>query len=397
MHADVDTARFQSVREREFPWSAGPIYLNAASFGPLPARTVAAMEAFNRRRHAPHDLPDSVFGEVLDRARSAAARLIGANADEMALGPNTTVGLNMAAGLLTRSPAEGGARDDRRTVVVSDREFPANVYPWLQLREAGIEVDVVRTDEMGLPREDALLERLQGPDVAAFALSFVQFSTGWTADLARFGAVCRDRDILFVVDAIQGVGAVPLDVNAAHIDILSCGAQKWLCSPWGTGFTYVRRDLCTRIRPSQPGWLAYSAAMDFTRLLSYDSELLPDARRFEIGSLAIQDFVGMSESVELLLELGIDAVHEQIRRVQQPLLDWLERREDVQVASDLSPERRSGIVCIRPRNAEAVHAALDAAGVRCVVREGGIRLAAHFYNTPDEMRRVVEILERTSR
>lgn len=383
----------EAVRAAELPGLRGAPYLNAASYGPLPARTVAAIDAFNRRRHEGRVGVED-FAPALDGARAAAARLVGCRRDEVALTPNTNVGLNVAADIAAARRAAGGQNPERRrTVVLSEGEFPANVYPWHSLERAGMRVERLPADPLGRPREDALLERLAGDDVAVFTISAVQFATGHRASLEAFGRVCRERGILFVVDAIQQLGAQPLDVGAAHVDVLACGAQKWLCSPWGSGFTYVRDELAREVEPRRPGWLSFRSSLDFDRLVEYGWHLLEDGRRFEVGSLGVQDHLGMARSIELLLELGVAAVWAHIQKVQAPLLEWAAEREDVTLVSDTSPAHRSGIVCVRPADPAGAHTALERAGVTCALREGALRLSPHFYNTVEEMETVVGILE----
>jgi cysteine desulfurase / selenocysteine lyase len=380
-------ARFAAVRSQEYRWTGERIYLNAASYGPLPERARAATEEFDRRRQRA-ELADPDFLESQVRARRAAARLVGAVETEIALVPNTQVGINLAAHI-----AAAQARG-RRALIVSDREFPANIYPWLSLGRHGFDVRVIPTTQNGLPDEAALEEALQADDVAALALSFVQFSTGYRADVDRFGALCRARDIIFAVDAIQGVGAVPIDVHSANIDVLACGAQKWLCSPWGTGFTFIRADLCHTVEPYLPGWLSFTGSRDYTRLTEYRYELREDGERFEVGSLPFQSCVAFAEAAGLLLELGVDQIWEHIRTLQDQIIDWAAARENVEVTSDLRPDRRSGVLCLRPRNAAAAHAALLNARITCAFREGSIRLSPHFYNSGDEIARVLDVLER---
>ncbi len=359
--------------------------MNAASFGPLPDRSRRAIDAFNERRWAA-ELADADLGATLTAARAAAARLVNATVAEIALTPNTNVGVNIGANAALRRA------DGRRVVVVSDREFPANMYPWLALERAGFRVEIIATDARGLPDEAALLERISRGDVAAASVSFVQFASGFRADLAAIADACRAHDTLFVVDAIQGLGALPLDVRACGADILACGAQKWLCAPWGSGFTYVRRELIATFEPLLPGWLSFTATQDFTRLLDYRYELLPDARRFETGSLGFQDYLGLSTSLELLLELGAEAVWRHIRSLQQPVIAWA-RDHDVDIVSDITEQRRSGILCIKPPFAQAVHQHLLDAGVRCAFRENSIRLSPHWYNTAEETGRVLDVLD----
>lgn len=383
-----------SVRAKEFPWADQAIYLDAASYGPLPERALRAVDDLNRRKHDPRRLTSDVMGGTLARAREAVARLIGATTEEIALTSNTNHAINLAAGFLRRADSIPGMERGRRRILVTDREFPANIYPWLALQRDGMILERVETDDLGRPREDALIERLEtADDIAAFSVSAVQFATGFRADLRRIGRICRERGILFIVDAIQAAGIVPIDVRDMEIDILACGGQKWLCSPFGTGFAFVRRELVAALEPDLPGWLAFTASSDFCHLVDYGNEYVPDARRFEVGTLAFQDFAGLAESATLLHELGPERILEHVLEVQEPLIAWARERDDVVLLSDLAPERRSGIVCFRTPDNDAVAAALADRDVRCVVREGAIRLSPHFYNTVEEMEQVVTVLQ----
>ncbi|HST57406.1 MAG TPA: aminotransferase class V-fold PLP-dependent enzyme, partial [Longimicrobium sp.] len=256
---EAPAADFRALRDREFPHLARAPWLNAASMGPLPERARLAVEAYNRRRSDIHSLRADDFEPLMGRARRAAARLVGADADEIALLPNTSHGLNLAALSL---PLEPGRR-----VLVSDREFPANVYPWLALRELrGARVDVVPADARGNPDEARLLDELARGDVGILAISAVQFTSGWVADLETLGRACRQNGAFLVVDAIQALGQVPVDVRAWDVDVLATGCHKWLCSPFGTGFTYVRRELVERMEPRVIGWSALTASADLERV-----------------------------------------------------------------------------------------------------------------------------------
>ncbi len=374
----------RELRNREFPWTAATTYLAAASVGPLPERTRLAIEAFNAKRTAPHLLPDRDLFAVQDAARSAAAQLIGTTPETIALAPNTSTALNAAAGAL---PLGGGD-----VVLLSDREFPANVYPWLALRRAGVVVERAPVTAEGFPDEDYLVERLADPRVRALAISLVQFSNGYRADLARLGAACRAAGAYLVVDAIQALGVVPVDVGTLPVDILACGGQKWLLGPWGSGFCYVRRELIAELTPAMSAWLSYRGMDDFTRLLSYDDHLVDDARRFEFSGPATQDQLGLTTSIGLLLELGVGAIEAYVRSLGAPLLAWAESR-GVRVASPTGEAHRSQIVCLAPPDAAEAHRRLRQAGIVTSLREGSIRLAPHCYNTIEEMEKVVEVLE----
>ncbi len=382
--APLDVA---ALREREFPSLDGRRpYLNAASMGALPERARRAMDVCNAGRAAVHAMRGADFEPVLESARAAAARLVNASPDEIALVPNTSHGLNLAAQGL---PIEPGRR-----VVVSDREFPANVYPWLALERQGrARVDIVPADALGRPDEARLLAEIERGDVGIFALSAVQFATGWTADLARFGEACRRNGTWFVVDAIQALGCVPVDVRAARVDVLACGGHKWLCGPFGTGFAYVRREIVEVVEPRVVGWTAMAASADYADCCGYRWEWVEGARRFEVATQPFQDCAGFARSAGLLLETGIERIHRHVLALLEPLVEWLAGRDDATIVSDLDPARRSGVFSFRLGDAARLHAALQRAGVVCVPREGAVRLSPHLYNTASEVARVIEVLD----
>lgn len=373
------------LRNREFPWTRDTIYLNNASIGPLPERTRHALDDFSALRTKPHRLPETLLMGGLTAARAAVGRLINADVDEIALAPNTSYGLNVAALSL---PLEAG-----ETVLVSDREFPANVYPWLLLQERGVVVEIAPAASNGWPDEELLLERLRDPSIRVLAVSFVQFANGFRADLARLGEACRANGTYLVVDAIQGIGQCPLDVHELPIDLLACGAQKWLMSPWGSGFLYVRRGLIADMTPGVAGWMAFEGTEDFTRLTDYDPTFRSDARRFELATLPFQDLVGMTESIGLLQEVGVERIHTYLEQVRRPLLAAAEAGV-LQLRSPTDPTHDSSIICVQTQQPAESYRALRDAGVVCVMREGSIRLSPHCYNTVEEVERVVEILGR---
>ena len=372
------------LRRTEFPWTSDTTYLNNASVGPLPERTRLVLEAFNKKRAAPFQLPDRDLFALMAQSRRLLAELIGASPEEIGLTINTGFGLSLAARAL---PLKAGD-----IVLTSDREFPANVYPWMRLRDSGVELELAPTTPEGWPDEARLLDRLRDPRVRVLAISLVQFSNGYTVDLERLSAATRASGTYLVVDAIQGVGQVPLDVTRTPVDVLACGAQKWLLSPWGSGFVYVRRELIEQLRPSVTGWMAFEGTDDFSRLTQYDDTLRGDARRFELITLPYQDFAGMNTSVRMLLDVGIPAIGQHLRSLHAPLLEWASRY-GVRVVSPRG-DRASGIVCIAPADVGAAFRALKAARVICGMREGAIRLSPHLYNTLDEMQQVVDILEK---
>jgi selenocysteine lyase/cysteine desulfurase len=372
-----------ALRRDEFPWADQTVYLNHASVGPLPERTRRALDEFNRQRAMPFQLPDRDLFAVLAESRRLVAELLSVTPEEIALTVNTGFGLGVVARALPLRPGD--------VVLLSDREFPANVYPWLRLRELGIEVELVPTTAAGWPDEARLLERLADPRVRVLAVSLVQFSNGYRVDLAALSAATRRTGAYLVVDAIQAVGQIPLDLGRTQVDVLACGGQKWLLSPWGSGFVYVRRELISRLSPPVTGWMAFEGTDDFTRLTTYSETLRADARRFELITLPYQDFAGFNASLGLVREMGIERIQAHLRRLHEPVLAWAEGSG----ARIVSPrgERGSGILCLAPGDVGAAFRRLKAARIICSLREGAIRLSPHGYNTLEEMERVVAVLD----
>ena len=375
-----------ALRRAEFPWAdtGETIFLNHASTGPLPQRTVRALEEWAHLRANPHRISHDLQFDSLAKARANVARLIGADVSEIALATNTTYGLNLAAFSL---PLKEGD-----VVITPDGEFPANVYPWMQLaKRRGVEYRRLKCDEQVLDVE-RLARELEDESVRAVSVSWVQFATGARVDLAALGALCNERGVYFVVDAIQGLGPLTLDVSKMHIDILACGAQKWLLSPWGAGFVYVRRGLIDQLEPHDVSWLAVRGADDFSRLVDYELEWRDNARKFEFVTVPFQDLAGMIASLELFFELGTEAVSSHVLGLAQRVVDWTADRGDVELVTPRSPERRAGIVSVRSKDAMRASERLKSANIAHSLREGAIRLSPHCYNTIEEIDRALAVV-----
>jgi cysteine desulfurase/selenocysteine lyase len=375
------------LRREEFPWAAAgeSIYFNSASTGPLPRRTVDAVAEFTEKRAAPHRMTAELQFGTLARSRDLVARLIHADAGEIALTTNTGFGINVAATSL---------RLGRGDVVLGvEHEFPANIYPWMAAaRQRGFEFRLLPAVN-GVPSQEQLVSSLDQPGVKAVALSWVGFASGYRYDLASVGAECRKRGITFIVDAIQGLGPATVDVGRCAIDLFACGAQKWLLSPWGTGFVYVRRDLIASLDPVFASWMGVRDSDDFARLVDYDLTWRDDARRFEFITLPFQEFAGLNASLELFFELGPEAIEAYTRSLVDRVFVWA-KANDVAVVTPTDPVHRAGIVSLRFPDGEARSARLHAAGVVHSFREGAIRLSPYFFNTPDEVDHALSILAR---
>jgi selenocysteine lyase/cysteine desulfurase len=374
---DVD-----ALRKEEFPWAAAgeAIYLNTASTGPLPLRSVEAVTRFTELRATPHRITHEMQFGTLARSRELLAKLIKAKPSEIGLATNTSFGINVAAWSLPLGKGD--------VVIGSHQEFPANVYPWMAAAsKRGFEFRMIEA-----PSQIALLEALREPGVKAVAISWVEFASGFTFDLPAIGAECRKRGIFFVVDAIQGLGPLALDVHACNIDIAASGAQKWLVSPWGTGFTFVRQELIPRLEPGFVSWMGVRGSDDFSKLADYDLTWREDARKFEFITLPFQEFAGMNASLELFFELGLESISLHTCELTQQILTWAEAH-GVESITPREPGHRAGIVSLRPPDAAAKSERLQKAGVTHSLREGAIRLSPYFFNTAHEIERALGLLD----
>jgi cysteine desulfurase/selenocysteine lyase len=382
MSYDVD-----ALRAREFPWtlSGEQTFLDNAKTGALSASAVKALKTWADLRAEPFRLSTYQDLEVFRKTRELVAKLIGAKASEIACMTNTSYGINVASlGL----PLKSGD-----VVLTYEGEYPADVYPWMSLAKKGVKLELIPKRD-GLQDEARLLEELKRPEVRVVTMSWVSFSTGYRADLATIGRECRKRGIYFVVDAIQGVGAMTLDMSKLDVDVLACGGQKWLLAPWGSGFVYVREGLVRELEPAVVGWLAMKSSEDFTRMVDYDFTFYDDARRFQINTLPAQDFAGLNASLEMFLELGAEAVERHIEGIVSEAVRWAQGNGDkARLVTPADPAKRAGVLAIAPRDPVGASKALSEAKIFHSLREGAIRLSPHCFNTSEEMRRALDVLE----
>lgn len=374
------------LRQREFPWAheGETIFLNHASTGPLPQSAVKALEHWGWLRENPGRLSETQQFDTLRHSRELAARLIGASVEEIALATNTSYGINLAAFMLPLGPGD--------VVLTPDFEFPANVYPWMAAAaRRGFEYRRIPAYE-GVVRTEAVLGALDDPRVKVLSVSWVAFATGVRLDLAALSKACRSRGVYFVVDAIQGLGPYRLNVQTLGVDVLACGAQKWLLSPWGSGFVYVRRDLVSRLEPYDVSWMDVVDSDDFSRLVAYNMTWRSDARRYEFITLPFQDFAGMNASLELLLTFNPSEVAAHVTALADLVVDWASQEKRVRLVTPAEREERAGIISLRPPDPAAASKRLKKNQVVHSLREGAIRLSPHVYNTEDEIRRALELI-----
>lgn len=375
------------LRRIEFPLSRNEIYFNHASISPLPTRTRQRMEEVLR---CLAEQPWSFFkeeGESVGESikRDLAKHVNAADAQEIVQITSTSGGLAAVANAM-----EWRSGDN---VLFCEVEFPSNAYPWLSLERRGVEVRQVPAVDGGLTL-DALLP-LVDEGTRLIAASAVQFLSGHRTNLSAIGAFARAREIIFVVDAIQAIGHLPIDVQAMNIDVLASGGQKSLLAAPGTGFMYVRDAFCQTLRPQPPG---PNATRDFLHWLEYDLEPLPGAERFNMGTWNLVGWFGLQKSVQLLQDLGIENIDrhtsalaaEAIAMLQRKGFEVVSRPGNGPIAtfkSGLSEGQTEALVSNLLSQGVTVVKHLDASSVP------HIRLSFHAYNTREELHRFADLLD----
>ncbi len=359
--------------------SAGTTYLNHAATGPLSTRVVEAVHKYVHERSETKIDNYLLFQPILNEAREFAARLVGATPDRVAFFDNTTNAINLLATGLDWKPGD--------RVLLDDIEFPANVYPFLNLKRFGVEVDFVRNRDGRILLED--IEAAITPATKLISISHVQFLTGYRSDLEAIGALCRERGIIFSVDAIQSAGVVQIDVTKMNIDFLATGGQKWLMCPQGIAFAYVSPGIQSKLNQAYLGWTSIKNFFgDFTR---YRLDLDETARRYENGTLNYIGITSLHESLSTLLEVGIDRIEEHILDLSDLLLSGL---RDLGTKAYVEGERRerAGIVSIFVDEADKYAVRLADSKIEVAVRQGLIRVSPHYYNTEAEVLFLIKTL-----
>ena len=361
-----------------FPACEGRIYLNCAAVAPGSTRVRAAINAWLDDHVAQGNMASGQWWTRAAEARARTAALIGASPEEVAFVRSTSHGLAMVAEGLDWRPGD-------EVAVASAIEYPSNVYAWKHLADRGVRLREIRAVDGAVTPE--AVEDAIGPRTRLVAVSSVQFASGHRTDVDAIGRLCRDRDVLFVVDAIQQAGAFPIDVKASGIHAMAACSHKWMLGLLGIGFLYVDRDLLARLRPVLVGWHSVEDpfAFDGTRF-----DLRADASRLEEAAPSFPLVYGLGAAVEMLLDAGVADVASHITGLLDRAANALEA-----IGCEVSPapEHRAGILMIKPAaDVDALAEACAERNIAVSVRRGRLRLSPHLYNNEDDVDALVELL-----
>ncbi len=372
---------WDAIRRAEFPVAERWAYFDHATVAPLPRRCGDRLREWvddQERNGIVHWLD---WEARIDVVREQSARLIGASHEEIAFVASTTHGISLVA--------EGFPWRAGDSVVTAAEEYPSNLYPWMNLAARGVSLRTV-------PSRGG---RVEIDDIAAaidsttrmLTISHVEFSSGFHNDLDALGSLCRDRGIAFFVDAIQGLGPFTIDVARTPIDFLAADGHKWLLGPEGAGILYVRREWIERLHPIGVGWHSVTNSHHSSTL---EMNLKPTAGRWEGGSLNMAGFNALGASLELLLEIGPEAVSARILDRASAVRE-VARSAGWSVYGSDRPGDLSGIVAIERDGVDPDHFArtLRSQGIALASRRGRVRISPHIYTNHDDLGRLAEALE----
>jgi selenocysteine lyase/cysteine desulfurase len=367
-----------ALRHNEFPITGQKVFLAHAAASPLPRCVSSAMTQYLSAASAEGQW-EYLYANVEEETRRDAARLIGAHEEEIAFVSSTSMGLSMvASGLLWQ-------RGDN--IVIADGDFPSNIYPWLNLQSRGVKVKFIPKHPDGAVTLKDVINQVDD-NTRLVSLSSVNYITGYRIDIPAIGRYLHGKRILFCVDAIQSLGAIPIDTT--YVDFLAAGAHKWLLGPLGIGILYVKRCNIEKLTPVLAGWKCVQSSKNY---LNYNLCFLNTAKCLEPGGINIAGIIGLHAAIRLLLETGIDEIARRLARFREIIkLGLWEKGYDL--IGPKEDELSSGITSFSSQTCDVagLRQKLDNSGFVVSMRDSFdghkcIRISPHFYNSEEEITR----------
>ncbi|WP_069132836.1 aminotransferase class V-fold PLP-dependent enzyme [Rhodohalobacter halophilus] len=361
----------------------GHIYLNHAAISPISAKVRRAIDHFLDNRSS-GKIDNIEFGmSVVAETRELLADYINAESpDQISFMGNTSDGISAVA--------EGVNWESGDEILLNRMEFPSNVQPYRILERRGVNIRYIE------PRNNVVTPEMVKenitPKTKLLSISAVQYLTGFKANLEAIGKICSENNIIFVVDAIQYLGAGKIDVQLCNIDALATGGHKWLMSPMGSGFLYLSEQLAQHLRPAKTGWLSVEEPW---ALSSFEQNWLPVSQHLETGTPNMIGLVGMNASLKNLIEIGPERITRQITNLTEYLTENLSSNNKVVLISPVNRTQRAGIVTFSHKDIKDSDAFVESLKKRNITissREGMLRVAPHYYNSFEEVETVLNAI-----
>lgn len=377
--------RTEEIRQL-FPVTKNIVPFNHAAVAPIPSTSVEAMTEFITAISNYGDKDYGKWFRKLAEIRAGMARFIGAAADEIAFIKNTSEGLSFVANGLSFQTGDN--------VVVPEMEFPANIYPWLNLKAKGVKTKFVKCIQGRVPLEN--IESTIDERTRLVSISSVEFSSGFRNNIKAISALCREksqqfgRKIYLCVDGIQSMGVLKVDVKKLGIDFFSADGHKWFLTPEGAGIFYCSSDVIEDLHPASVGWKSVINPLDFDDI-NFDLE--QSAKKFEQGSMNLIGIFALGASLDLFNSVGIENIEQRILFLTDTLINTIQEH-GYTVTNSLLPAERSGIVTfITEKGIEEVYQTFINNNIQLSLRNGNIRLSPHFYCNEEDIARFTEVLK----
>ncbi|TVR18860.1 MAG: aminotransferase class V-fold PLP-dependent enzyme [Balneolaceae bacterium] len=358
------------------------IYLNHAAISPLSADVTQALKSFNEDRNSGTVENFESWMETVDVTRNLIADFIHTDSPErITFMGNTSDAISaIAEGLLWKKGDE---------IILNSMEFPSNVQPFRILERFGVKVIYLKPDEQGRITPEQIDEAISRK-TRLVSISAVQYLNGFRADLKSIGKICRRRNVLFVVDGIQALGAVDVDVTACNIDALATGAHKWLMAPMGIGFLYISEVMEKQLSPAKTGWLSVEVPWD---LKNFNQPWLPVSEHLETGTLNIAGIIGLNTALKNFMAIGIEHVESNILSLIDDAIAFLRNHPKVIIITPADAADHAGIISFSVNGMDSPDnfvKSLSHKKITISAREGFIRISPHYYNTTDEIETVLD-------
>lgn len=360
----------------------GHVYLNHASISPLSTDITEALKAFYEDRSSGSIENFESWMGTVDETRNLIADFIHSDSPErITFMGNTSDAISAVA--------EGLSWKEGDEIILNSMEFPSNVQPFRILERFGVKLIYLKPDTQGRITPEQIDEAIT-TKTRLVSISAVQYLNGFRANLKSIGEICRQRNVLFFVDAIQALGAVDIDVTACNIDALATGAQKWLMGPLGIGFLYISETMEKQLSPAKTGWLSVEVPWD---LKNFNQPWLPVSAHLETGTLNIAGIIGLNRTLKNFITIGMEHVESNITALIDEAITILKSHPKVTIITPINAADRAGIISFSVNGMDSPDnfvKSLSDNKITISAREGFIRVSPHYYNTTEEIETVLD-------